>query len=116
MMHCQYHTLAHLIEDHRSGDVICSDCGLVVIDRVVDCGAEWHTFDQSRVGSAENPLLDGKDLFTRISANESFKIRIPYDGTKKGFLMIDDIAERLHIPTCVTDKSKRCLNFLGNPK
>ena len=52
-------------------------------------------------------LLDGKDLSTRISPNELLKIRIPYDGTKKGFLMIDDIAERLHIPTCVTDKSKR---------
>ena len=112
-MHCQYHTLAPLIEDHHSGDLICSECGLVTLDRLVDLSAEWRnmddTFDKSRVGPAENPLLDGKDLLTRIAPNELFKTRIPYDGTAKGFAMINDIAERLHIPACVTDRSKRYL-------
>lgn len=30
---CPSHPQAHLIEDHRAGDVICPDCGLVVGDR-----------------------------------------------------------------------------------
>jgi len=40
--------------------MICSECGLVVGDRVVDVGSEWRTFsnekstsDPSRVGAAQ---------------------------------------------------------------
>lgn len=61
------------MEDHHAGDVVCSDCGLVVADRVIDVSSEWRTFndngeskDMSRVGSAENSLFDGNDLYTKI--------------------------------------------------
>lgn len=30
---CPAHPLANLIEDHRAGDLICPECGLVVGDR-----------------------------------------------------------------------------------
>ncbi|GBM28506.1 Transcription initiation factor IIB, partial [Araneus ventricosus] len=57
---CPYHPDASLIEDYRAGDMICSECGLVVGDRVIDVGSEWRTFsnekadsDPSRVGAAE---------------------------------------------------------------
>ena len=40
---CRYHPKAPLIEDYRAGDQICSECGLVVGDRVVDVGSEWRT-------------------------------------------------------------------------
>lgn len=30
---CPEHTDAHLIEDYHAGDMICSECGLVVGDR-----------------------------------------------------------------------------------
>lgn len=53
--------------------MICSECGLVVGDRVIDVGSEWRTFsneksgvDPSRVGGPENPLLSGGDLSTMI--------------------------------------------------
>lgn len=53
--------------------MICSECGLVVGDRVIDVGSEWRTFsnekagvDPSRVGGPENPLLGGGDLSTMI--------------------------------------------------
>lgn len=43
-------------------------------DRVIDVGSEWRTFtnekatqDPSRVGDAQNPLLNGGDLSTMIS-------------------------------------------------
>lgn len=62
-----------MIEDYRAGDMICSECGLVVGDRVIDVGSEWRTFsneksgvDPSRVGGPENPLLSGGDLSTMI--------------------------------------------------
>lgn len=70
---CYSHPDAPLIEDYRAGDMICSECGLVVGDRVIDVGSEWRTFsnekagvDPSRVGGPENPLLSGGDLSTMI--------------------------------------------------
>jgi transcription initiation factor TFIIB len=89
---CPQHPDAPLIEDYRAGDMICSECGLVVGDRcvlplcniqynsrislgfrVIDVGSEWRTFsnekagvDPSRVGGPENPLLSGGDLSTMI--------------------------------------------------
>lgn len=72
---CREHPDAALIEDYRAGDMICSACGLVVGDRVIDVGSEWRTFtnekaasDPSRVGASENPLLNGNDLSTIISS------------------------------------------------
>eukprot|EP00090_Calanus_glacialis_P046047 TRINITY_DN8847_c0_g1_i1.p1 TRINITY_DN8847_c0_g1~~TRINITY_DN8847_c0_g1_i1.p1 ORF type:complete len:317 (-),score=51.23 TRINITY_DN8847_c0_g1_i1:90-1040(-) len=69
---CKFHPEAALIEDYRAGDQICSACGLVVGDRVIDVGSEWRTFssesggeDKSRVGATENALL-GSDLSTMI--------------------------------------------------
>ena len=41
---CPSHPEAHLVEDYRAGDMICSECGLVVGDRVIDVGSEWRTF------------------------------------------------------------------------
>lgn len=69
---CRDHPNAPLVEDHRAGDMICTACGLVVGDRVVDVSQEWRTFsdsnnDPSRVGASENPLLD-TDLSTMIGA------------------------------------------------
>ncbi|XP_043484453.1 transcription initiation factor IIB [Leptopilina heterotoma] len=70
---CPYHPNVPLIEDYRAGDQICSECGLVVGDRIIDVGSEWRTFsnekagvDPSRVGGPENPLLSGADLSTII--------------------------------------------------
>ena len=60
VLHCKNHPDAPLIEDYHAGDMICSLCGLVVGDRVIDVGSEWRTFsndknskDMSRVGAAE---------------------------------------------------------------
>lgn len=75
---CPSHPDAPLVEDYRAGDLVCPECGLVVGDRVVDVGSEWRTFsndkaaaDPSRVGAAENPLLQGSDLTTMIGRSTS---------------------------------------------
>ena len=41
---CPYHPDANLIEDYHAGDMICSMCGLVVGDRVIDVGKELFFF------------------------------------------------------------------------
>lgn len=62
-----------IVEEYRSGDLVCEDCGLVLEERIVDMRSEWRTFaddnghDPSRVGAAANPLLDGPQLDTVIS-------------------------------------------------
>ena len=50
---CRSHPDAVLIEDHRAGDMICSECGLVVGDRVIDVGSEWRTFSNDKGGENE---------------------------------------------------------------
>uniref|UniRef100_A0A7E4VGY3 Transcription initiation factor IIB n=1 Tax=Panagrellus redivivus TaxID=6233 RepID=A0A7E4VGY3_PANRE len=72
-LQCPIHPDANLIEDHRAGDIICPECGLVVGDRLVDVGTEWRSFsneksgtDPSRVGAPENPVMGASDLSTSI--------------------------------------------------
>ena len=56
--------------------MICSKCGLVVGDRVIDVSSEWRTFsdgkDNSRVGWAENPLVENNDLSTVIETSKGY--------------------------------------------
>ncbi|CAG0882151.1 unnamed protein product [Cyprideis torosa] len=122
---CSEHPNAVLIEDYRAGDQICSDCGKVVGDRVIDVGTEWRTFsdrgdqDPSRVGAAENPLLNGSDLSTMIGPSihpTSFD-----DGAAKytnkrtvnssdrtllsAFREIDNMAARINLPRMIVDRA-----------
>ncbi|CAJ0945491.1 unnamed protein product, partial [Mesorhabditis belari] len=59
---------------HRGSTSRCSECGLVVGDRIGDVGTEWRSFsgensgnDPSRVGAPENHLFTNCDLSTYIS-------------------------------------------------
>ncbi|KAI8978612.1 cyclin-like protein [Pilobolus umbonatus] len=69
-------TPPYIVEEFASGDLVCGDCGLVLGDRIIDTRSEWRTFandegdDPSRVGAAENPLLDGNQLDTIISRRD----------------------------------------------
>jgi transcription initiation factor TFIIB len=59
-----------------------SNSGLVLGDRIVDTRSEWRTFandengdDPSRVGAAADPLLNGSQLDTVISARDGYSGR-----------------------------------------
>lgn len=110
---CPRHPDALLIEDHRAGDMICPECGMVVGDRVVDVGSEWRTFsdsnsDPSRVGAAENPLLEN-DLSTTIgrSTGTEYHSRNTMSSTNRtlmgAFRDINEIADRVGLPRIITD-------------
>lgn len=112
---CPRHPEAFLIEDHRAGDMICSVCALVVGDRVVDVGSEWRTFsdsnsDPSRVGAAENPLLEN-DLSTTIgrSTGTEYHNRNAMSSTNRtllgAFRDINEIADRVGLPRTITDQA-----------
>ncbi|KAK7580617.1 hypothetical protein V9T40_001246 [Parthenolecanium corni] len=127
---CQHHPDAPLVEDYHAGDTICSECGLVVGDRVIDVGSEWRTFsndktteDPSRVGGPENPLLSGSDLSTIIgparggasfdefgmSKYHNRKTMSSSDRTLiNAFKEIGSMADRINLPKSIVDRA----NFL----
>ena len=63
---------ARIIRDYRQGASVCSGCGLVVRDRVMDFGPEWRAFDHEqwegrcRVGPPSTPAIHDKGLSTTI--------------------------------------------------
>ena len=48
-LRCDSHPNSNIIEDHRTGDMICSMCGLVVVDRIVDDSSEWRKFARKEI-------------------------------------------------------------------
>lgn len=69
---CKKYT--ELVSDHAAGDLICSECGLVLEAHAVDETSEWRTFsnesandDPVRVGGPLNPLLTDGGLTTVIA-------------------------------------------------
>ncbi|KAA8914297.1 hypothetical protein FN846DRAFT_675847 [Sphaerosporella brunnea] len=65
----------NVVEDFKSGDILCRSCGLVTQSGLVDMRAEWRTFegdaetgrvDPTRAGKGYNELLKGEQLSTLI--------------------------------------------------
>ncbi len=62
----------NLIKDYDSGEIICSNCGYVVDDKLPDNGPEWRAFDdeqrnkRSRVGAPMTYTMHDKGLSTTI--------------------------------------------------
>ena len=62
----------NLVEDYGMGEVICSGCGLVIRDNVVNEGPEWRAFTRqekqmrSRVGTPSSLSVHDKGLSTVI--------------------------------------------------
>ncbi|GMT13765.1 hypothetical protein PFISCL1PPCAC_5062, partial [Pristionchus fissidentatus] len=127
---CPDHPYAHLIEDHRAGDVICPECGLVVGDRLVDVGTEWRSFsneksgtDPSRVGAPENSLMGGGDLSTSIAvgfgssdgdqslANAQRRSANNSDRQMRdGMALIREMSDRIHLASTIQDRAARVFN------
>lgn len=129
---CSYHPGAPLIEDHRAGDQICSECGLVVGDRVIDVGSEWRSFsngdngkegDRSRVGAAENTLLGTSDLTTMIgpstgrasfdamgnnlytNARRNTSVASTERALINAFRILANMADRINLPKTILDRA-----------
>jgi transcription initiation factor TFIIB len=69
----------NLTEEFSSGDVVCTDCGLVVGTRIIDTRSEWRTFanddpagdDPSRVGGPPDIFQDSEQLSTSVAFSEN---------------------------------------------
>ena len=133
---CPQHPNAILVEDYRAGDMICSMCGMVVGDRVVDVGTEWRTFtgdlgdkDPSRVGAAESTFLkSGGDLSTvmeisygqndqyaswAVNSNSAGAID---KGLKNGLREISTMADRIRLPKIIIDQAQNLFHQVHDEK
>jgi|TARA_B100001094_G_scaffold330492_1_gene395831 transcription initiation factor TFIIB len=69
---CKECASRNLHYDQVRGERLCSDCGLLVEENIVDHNPEWRNFggdtggDKSRVGAPSNVLLHDKGLQTAI--------------------------------------------------
>ncbi|KAK0553554.1 transcription initiation factor IIB [Tilletia horrida] len=118
----------NLEESFATGDLVCTDCGMVVGDRIVDTRSEWRTFanedgdDPSRVGQATNPLFDGltDKLDTRISfrdggsgtSRDLQRTAQRMQGTRDRHMLdaFEDIQRKcdsVHLPRTVSDIAKQ---------
>uniref|UniRef100_A0A914Y4N6 Transcription initiation factor IIB n=1 Tax=Panagrolaimus superbus TaxID=310955 RepID=A0A914Y4N6_9BILA len=133
---CPRHPDAHLVEDHRAGDIICPECGVVVGDRLVDVGTEWRSFsnersgtDPSRVGAPENPILGTGDLSTSImvgfGASESSQglanaQRKNTNNTERqlnqALGIIRDMSERIHLTRPIQDSAAKVFKQILDSK
>lgn len=129
---CKVHGDAHLINDVASGDLVCERCGVVVDERMVCEEAEWRNFEgdsmadkwlKSRSGDAGNPFLsDDANLGTMVKTmdanrNESqsfasnivkqFKRRSVDNALIHAFKEINDMGDRINLPSSVTDVAKQ---------
>lgn len=130
-IHCPYHPNAVLIEDYRAGDQICSECGLVVGDRVIDVSIEWVIFGNERIlknridsireEDTENPLLENSDLSMLDGPSCSYKSdnksdTITYKNTFKMYSKkrtlsnlireIDIMADRVNLSKRIVDRAR----------
>lgn len=109
-----------LQEEVSSGDIVCTECGLVVGARIVDMGSEWRTFandeagdDPSRVGDAGNEIYGPSALETKVDMRRdqgaSYKIMKSLNAANKkiqnekgqaainaGMAKIKDLVDKIH--------------------
>ncbi len=60
------------IYDKAQGEIICGNCGLIILDHLIDQGPEWRTYEnietkkRARTGSPGNLVIHDKGLSTII--------------------------------------------------
>lgn len=121
---CKYHPGGYnLIEDQREGTVLCSQCGLVVVEQVARKVSEWNGDDpeRSRIGDQINRFVGSeKNLSTSIVAAGGSASRSGYvssvlrgakrkcadNGILKGLTRLADMAERINLSPSVLNHAQ----------
>lgn len=125
---CKHDANDSIVEDQHEGTIVCSKCGVVVMEQVI-CGLkEWRNFaddgtadgwERSRVGGPGNRFLSsGANLSTSIQSaqgsskhGDSFNASILRavqrksvdNGIAHAMKQLYDMAARIHLPDAVLD-------------
>ena len=125
----------HLISDLANGETVCSKCGLVIEDDIIDMGPEWRAFtqteknDRQRTGLGMSYTLYDKGLSTVFRGNRDAygnqlkdEIRIKMDRLRKydnrskfdetwrrnlsiAMAELDRLTTALHLPQSIKEQS-----------
>lgn len=140
---CSEHSEDFLMEDPREGTVVCSACGLVIIDQLVCESGEWRTFGddnqdekwkRSRVGGVAQRFLTSESNLNTTIRTESRSNGNVYNSTivkmyrRKHFdngmihamKQLDEMANRINLTKSVLEhaqyiyyKMYRICNYKG---
>lgn len=125
-----------IVCDFTYGQIACTNCGVVVDDRIIDETSEWRNFssentgngstDHNRVGGPLNPYLDEVTLSTKIHTKNNkgplakFKHRAFESGNRsiqRGLDKIEELAIKLDLLMAIVEKSKDVYkNVIDNKK
>jgi len=104
-----------LVKDIEMGETICSDCGLVIRENILDQGAEWRAFtpqeekSKARAGTPTKYSRYDKGLSTvQMWRLRRWQIRSGVHASKSRNLVmamteLQRLSEKLHIPSSVQD-------------
>lgn len=123
----------HVLDDPKTGSVLCSNCGAIISTSLIDEKSEWRSFEEksmnpSRVGSANNPLIENDQLDTIISnignltsyslSRTQLKstMRGPERSLITGFNSISHLCERSSISKTISDRAKLIFKSVDEKK
>ena len=113
-MQCPECGSARHVEDYNRGEIVCSDCGLVIEDRMMDPGPEWRGFDtdgritRRHTGDPATYTIHDKGLSTMID---------PRDYDAAGSLLTPRTRSQIHrlrkwdTRSRIFDKANRNLSY-----
>lgn len=70
--HCPECHSENIVRDYETSELVCNDCGLVLVSKIADEGPEWRAFDEdqkakrTRVGAPLTYTIHDKGLSTTI--------------------------------------------------
>ncbi|ELA46418.1 hypothetical protein VCUG_02096 [Vavraia culicis subsp. floridensis] len=113
----------YITDDTKTGAVLCTNCGCIIENTLIDEKTEWRTFDDSandpsRVGCPNNPLLESEPLDTMIAnignlhsytlnrTQMKSTMRGPERQLINGFNLISAYCDRSNISKTISDRAK----------
>lgn len=113
----------YVTDDTKTGAVLCTNCGCIIENTLIDEKTEWRTFDDSandpsRVGCPNNPLLESEPLDTMIAnignlhsytlnrTQMKSTMRGPERQLINGFNLISAYCDRSNISKTISDRAK----------
>lgn len=117
------------VVNYSMGETVCSNCGCVLEDRLIDSGAEWRTFEDTMDDPARASKVDPYlQMSTEISATgrgpaglrqhhrETVNLDPKQRNLKAIFAKMNELNEQLALPTYIINSAKEMFNRIETTK
>ena len=111
-----------MITDQNTGELFCSNCGLVITEKITDTGAEWRSFsndegNRTRAGAATSLAMHDMGLSTVIdSANRDSTGKPLSAGIKSSIERLRTWDSRTQARSSADRNLRQALNEMGKLK